>query len=184
MSANNFRDILLRAVEVYADGGCIKENPSRFGITWAWCAVDKENNRIAEEFGYIATPKGRDPLTNNHAEQIALVLILEKLPFGWEGKVRSDSQCALGRLFWDWSQTNNVPKRIIERSEKAVKRLGVVSVDLLQGHPTKKELAAGWGSKRDLPVSEHNDYVDKLCKKAAKQYWIDLEKEQEIANAV
>lgn len=172
--SENLKDIMMRAVKIYGDGGCIKRNPSEFGITWSWCAIDKDNNRILERSGYIVRPEGKAELTNNHAEQIALLLGLEQVPFGWAGEVLSDSQCALGRLFWDWP-TTNLPRNVVQRSIAAVKRLGDVRTVLLKGHPTKAELAVGWSEKRNLPVSEHNVYVDKLCKFQAKQYWLDLE---------
>jgi hypothetical protein len=80
---------------------------------------------------------------------------------------------ALGRVFKGW-RTRNLPRNIIARSITAVHRLGTIETVLLQGHPTKKDLACGFGAKRGFPVSIHNVWCDDGCHKAAKEF---LEKE-------
>jgi ribonuclease HI len=165
-----------KVVAIYADGGVIKKNPSVIGGTWAWCGVDADGNRVIGEGGVVAAPSGRT-ISNNHMEQIALVKAMEAMPEGWSGMVYSDSQVALGRVFLNWA-TNNLPKNIIERTNAARLRLGKLQWRLLQGHPTKAELATGWGKKRDLPVSIHNVWCDEECTRQAKTYLA----QQEAAN--
>lgn len=46
---------------------------------------------------------------------------------------------------------------------------------LLQGHPTKADLACGIGKKRNLPVSIHNVWCDEACGKAAREFLENLE---------
>lgn len=169
-----------KIVAVYTDGGVIKKNPSAIGGTWAWCAVDAEGNRVAQASGVVPAPLGRT-VSNNHTEQIALVKAMEALPEGWSGRFYSDSQVALGRVFLNWA-TNNLPKNIIERTNAARLRLGKCDWRLLQGHPTKAELEAGWGVKRELPVSVHNVWCDKACTREAKAYMERLANEQSEQN--
>lgn len=154
-------------VALYADGGCIKRNPSKIGGTWSWCGVDEAGNHVIEGSGVVPA-NGRE-ITNNQMEQIAITLALEAMSNGWSGVVYSDSMIALGRIFSGW-RTKNLPGNIIERSEAAVKRLGPIKTVLLQGHPTKADLKSGIGAKRNLPVSEHNVWCDRKCQKEAKQY--------------
>ena len=155
-------------VALYCDGGVVGHNPSSIGGTWAWCAVDEEGNRVIERGGVVVAPPNR-PITNNHTEQIAITLALEAMPDGWEGTVYSDSQIGLGRVFKGW-RTANLPRNISERSRAAVARLGAIKTVLLQGHPTKSDLAAGIGKKRGLPVSQHNVWCDKECNRQAEIY--------------
>lgn len=162
-------------IALYADGGVIKKNPSDIGGTWAWCAVDAEGNRIIERSG-VCPANGR-PITNNHMEQIALTLALEAMPEGWSGIVYSDSMIALGRVFKGW-RVKNLPRNIFERSAAAVERLGKVETVLLQGHPTKADLACGVGKKRKLPVSIHNVWCDKACGAEAEKFLQGREQEK------
>jgi ribonuclease HI len=160
-----------KIVALYADGGVIKKNPSEIGGTWAWCAVDKDGNRVIEKYGAVPAP-GR-PVSNNHTEQIAITLALEAMPDGWSGTVYSDSQIALGLVFKNWKE-KNLPKNISDRSKQAVARLGKIEPVLLQGHPTKADLARGIGAKRGFPVSLHNVWCDKSCGLAAKEFLTNL----------
>ena len=155
-------------VALYADGGLIVKNPSPYGGTWAYCGVDAEGNRVLARSGWIEAPAGR-VITNNHTEQIALTLALEAMPDGWNGKVYSDSNIALGRVFRNYT-TRNLPQNISDRSRAAVRRLGHITAILLQGHPTKKDLECGIGAKRKLPVSIHNVWCDKACTAAANDF--------------
>lgn len=167
----------MKIVEIYTDGGVIKKNPSEIGGTWAWVGVDADGRAVVERYGAVPCPPNRK-ITNNHTEQIAIVKALEEMPDGWSGKVLSDSNCALGRVFKGRSE-KNLPKNISERSKKAVRRLGEIETVLLQGHPTKKDLASGIGAKRGLPVSIHNVRCDELCGLAAKEFLEKLEDENE-----
>src|SRR5262245_43361803 len=127
----------IQIVALYADGGCILKNPSTVGGTWAWCAVDAQGNRVIERGGVTPATETRE-ITNNHMEQIAVTLALEAMPAGWSGKVYSDSQIALGRVFKGW-RIRNLPANVARRSAAAVERLGRIDIVLLQGHPTKAD---------------------------------------------
>lgn len=155
-------------VALYCDGGVIQKNPSTIGGTWAWCAVDASGNRVFQRGGVCPSPAGL-PITNNHMEQIAITLALEAMPEGWSGTVYSDSMVALGRVFKGW-RTKNLPANVSRRSAAAVARLGKIETVLLQGHPTKADLACGIGAKRNLPVSIHNVWCDKECGRQASEY--------------
>jgi ribonuclease HI len=168
MSEEIYDETLKTVVALYADGGVIKKNPSPFGGTWAWCAVDSNGNRVIESSGVVPATETRT-VSNNHTEQIAITLALEAMPGGWSGTVYSDSMIALGRVFKGWKE-NNLPKNISERSKKAVSRLGKIETVLLQGHPTKADLERGIGKKRGYPVSAHNVKCDQLCGEAAKKF--------------
>lgn len=154
-------------IALYADGGVILKNPSSIGGTWAWCGVDAEGVRIIERGG-VCPVNGRE-ITNNHMEQIAITLALEAMPDGWGGIVYSDSQIALGRVFKGW-KTKNLPRNISQRSAAALARMGRVEPVLLQGHPTKADLACGTGSRRGFPVSIHNVWCDEKCSQEARKH--------------
>jgi ribonuclease HI len=170
------RIVQLPIVKLYADGGLVGKNPSSIGGVWAWCAVNSADVRVRMESGFVPPPKG-GVITNNHTEQVALILALEAMPEGWSGQVCSDSKIALGRLFWGYKQ-RNVPLNVMRRGAAAVKRLGQIEAILLQGHPTEKDLAVGIGSKRGLPVSEHNVWCDKACTKQAKAHKTKMSAEE------
>lgn len=172
MSAEDSKN---EVVALYADGGVILKNPSTIGGTWAWCAVDAQGNRVIERGGVVPAREGQ-PITNNHMEQIAICLALEAMPDGWSGTVYSDSMIALGRVFKGWKQTN-LPANVAKRSAAAVARLGKIETVLLQGHPTKADIARGIGAKRNLPVSVHNVYCDKRCGEEAKRYLSGVKQE-------
>jgi len=162
-----------KIVALYADGGVIFKNPSTVGGTWAFCGVNAADQRVLEKYGAVPATPNR-PITNNHTEQIAITLALEAMPDGWSGTVYLDSQIALGRVFKNWSE-RNLPRNISMRSKAAVARIGQIETVLLQGHPTKADLACGIGKKRGLPVSEHNVWADKSCHKAAEEFLEKLE---------
>lgn len=162
-------------IALYADGGLIGRNPSDIGGTWAWCAVNRNGERVIERGGAVPARDGQS-ITNNHMEQIAITLALEAMPDGWTGAVYSDSNVALGRVFRGWKQ-KNLPANVARRSAAAVARLGEIEVVLLQGHPTAKDLASGIGKKRHLPVSIHNVWADKRCREEARKYLKEREAE-------
>lgn len=58
-------------VALYCDGGVIGRNPSKFGGTWAWCAVDETGARVIERSDRIDC-RPFQLITNNHTEQIAI----------------------------------------------------------------------------------------------------------------
>jgi ribonuclease HI len=161
---------------LFADGGVIGANPSGIGGTWAYCIVTN-GERVNEKSGTI-TPyeAGLPAITNNLTEMLALVRGLQALPVSWTGTVYSDSQITLGRVFQGW-KWKNIPLWLHHEYQQA--RACLVSWDkikwaLLQGHPTKAELAAGVGS-RGYPVSEHNVWCDKACGLRAAEFLREME---------
>lgn len=162
-------------VAVYADGGVIGRNPSSEGGTWAWCHVNAAGERVAQNSAPVFFYDARSgdystPISNNYTEMLALVNGLLALPRNWHGTVYSDSQITLGRLFWGW-KWSKLPPYLVKRAQIALKRLDVpkITAVLLDGHPTRAQLAAGVG-KRGNPVSEHNVWCDAECNRHAKQY--------------
>ena len=152
---------------IYTDGGVIAKNPSTIGGTWAWRRVE-DGQIIAEASGVIPCNRHTRSITNNMTELLAMVEALESLPSGWSGTVYSDSQMAIGWVFWGWRRTMAVPS-LCDRADAAVKRLGALEQVLLDGHPTKAQLISGIG-KRGNPCSEHNVACDKACTTAATEY--------------
>lgn len=154
-------------IAVYADGGVIGVNSSPVGGTWACCHVNDHGVRVYTASGVVLPRQSCPLITNNLTEMVALVKALEALPEGWHGAVYSDSQITLGRLFLGWKMSG-IPDVLIRQGSAALKRLDLARVTwtLLDGHPTKAQLAMGKG-KRGNPVSEHNVWCDKQCAKEA-----------------
>jgi ribonuclease HI len=169
----------IRVAAIYADGGVILKNPSPIGGTWAHCFVDEHDERFIRAGG-VVPPTGGWLITNNHMEQIAIILALEAMPAGWSGMVCSDSKIALGRVFEGWSG-RNLPNNVARRSALAVARLGKIELVLLQGHPTKLDLERGIGARSGRPVSKHNVWCDKECSRQAQRYLKTL-KEGELCS--
>jgi hypothetical protein len=132
--------------------------------------VSADGTRTRHAYGYV-TPAELDApaVTNNHTELLALVLGLEALPVGWAGTVYSDSWVSLQRVFLA-AKLANVPPWLVERLQTLQKSgaLKQMTYTLLDGHPTRAELAAGIG-KRGHMVSIHNVFVDDLCQRIAKE---------------
>jgi ribonuclease HI len=162
---------------VYADGGVIRKNPSLFGGTWAWCAVatdlrvveDATEHIVASESGLLLPARvGVELVSNNHAEYFALAKALRALPEGWSGTVYSDSAITLGRFFSGW-RNENLPEAWVQWSARLVARLGAVEWVLLDGHPTRAQLASGLG-KRGNPCSTFNVWCDVACSLEARAF--------------
>ncbi len=157
-------------VALYTDGGVIGQNPSPIGGTWAWCMVNADGTRTRHAYGSV-TPAdlGTPTVSNNHTELLALVLGLEALPAGWTGTVYSDSWVSLQRVFLA-AKLANVPPWLVERLQTLQKSgaLKQMAYTLLDGHPTRAELAAGIG-KRGHPVSIHNVWCDQQCGAIARE---------------
>lgn len=155
---------------LYCDGGVIGKNPSTIGGTWAFIRLDEEQNY--SESGVITPYFALMPaITNNLTEMLALIRGLQSLPAAWNGKVCSDSQITLGRAFMGW-RWKNIPQWMHDQYQQERRRLvnwDKIEYVLLQGHPTRAELAAGFGS-RGYPVSEWNVWCDKECGKKATEY--------------
>ena len=167
-------------IAAFANGGGISRNPSPIGGTYAWTHVDAAGNRIHTGSGLVLPDLTADDLaitdayncpydevTNNLTEFIALTSALLALPEHWSGPVHSDSQVTLGRLFWGW-KIPRIPVDWIVRASDALARLDTLTPVLLDGHPTRTQLAAGRG-KRGHPVSEHQVWCDVECRRVATQ---------------
>lgn len=150
---------------LFCDGGCCGHNPSPIGVTWAWVLV-QDDQIVREDSGIIRTCAVCPTVSNNVAEYAAAVQALESLPAGWNGYLCSDSQVTLGRLFQGW-QLKGISNAWAARATAALARLGHVEPVLLQGHPTKADLARGIGAKRNLPVSKWNALCDRRCQERA-----------------
>lgn len=160
---------------LYADGGVIGGNPSEIGGTWAWRHVGLDGE-INSGSGVIAPREaGLAVVTNNLTEMLAVLKGLQALPDGWQGVVYSDSNVTLGRVFrgWKWA---NIPTWVHDLYRQQVERLAWSSIDfvLLAGHPTAAQLAAGTG-RHGYPVSEHNVWCDKACRRAGEHFLAEME---------
>lgn len=159
----------MKPIALYADGGVIGVNPSPLGGTWAWCTVDADGARVRWDAGVLTPAAVGGAVTNNTTELLALVNGLEALPAGWVGAVYSDSWVSLQRVFLG-AKLNNVPVWLVDRLQ-AIQRGGALAAMryvLLDGHPTKAQLAAGVG-KRGNPVSEHNVWCDLMCQQLGRR---------------
>ena len=154
--------------EVYADGGLLAMN--RIGGVFAWCGVTASGHRVMSERACVLETKLKQPVTNNHTEEIAIIRALEAMPEKWSGKVYSDSNVALFRVFWNGGSKNR-PWIIEERAKNAVKRLGKLEPKLLQGHPTETDLIVGIGERRGIQVSIHNHFCDIQCELEKKEFF-------------
>lgn len=157
-------------VALYADGGVIAVNPSPLGGTWSWCLVDAAGERVQTASGVLTAAENGGPVTNNVTELLALVNGLEALPAGWCGTVYSDSWVSLQRVFCA-AKLHGVPPWLVDRLHALQRggRLAPLLYVLLDGHPTRAQLAAGVG-KRGSPVSEHNVFCDAECGRQARAY--------------
>lgn len=162
---------------VYADGGVLGKNPSSIGGTWAWCHVSVgelvvpvvSTCIVARAADYIFPHHlGAETITNNVSEYVALLRCLQALPEGWSGPVYSDSAITLGRFGMGWRH-ENVPGILEVEMHEARQRLGKLTWNLLDGHPTRKQLEAGVG-KRGGKVSSFNAWCDARCTELAKAY--------------
>lgn len=156
---------------LYCDGGVIGKNPSEVGGTYAY-RILTDGHVIKDGSGVMVPVQAELPtITNNLTEMLALVRGLQALPFSWNGAVYSDSQITLGRAFQGW-KWKNIPTWLHHEYQEQRRRLmnwTQIRWILLQGHPTRSELAAGVGS-RGYPVSEHNVWCDKECGARAAEY--------------
>jgi len=151
---------------LYADGGVVGRNPSSLGGTWAWVLV--RGGEVVRQASGAVTPGDVDvtAVTNNQSELLAAVRALEAMPPGWAGVLRTDSKVTLHRLTHS-EKFNGVPQWLRLRA-LAVRRGRRWRVELVGGHPTRAELAAGRLRKNGLPCCRWNVLVDALCGAAAR----------------
>jgi hypothetical protein len=159
-----------KPLDLYTDGGVIGVNPSPIGGTWAWCLVDVTGKRVQCDSGIITPADAQLPgVTNNLTELLAIIKGREALPYAWSGTIHSDSWVSLQRVFLA-AKLKNVPPWLVTRLH-TLQRDGWFSGcswKLLDGHPTKAQLAAGVG-KRGGMVSIHNVFCDAECTRLARQ---------------
>jgi ribonuclease HI len=141
----------------------VGRNPSPFAVTFAYCYVNKEGEIVKAFSGF-----SEEHSTNNEAEFLALMLALEGLPTGWGGKVFSDSLTTL-RRFLENSPCKGLDPDLRERGLEVLNKLSVCRFELVSGHPTKKELEAGF-SVEGRKVSKFNVVCDDLCTREAQNY--------------
>jgi len=159
--------------KLYTDGGVIGKNPSPYGGTWA-CVLTFNDRKLWEYSGYITPDQVDFPknvVTNNQTELFAVLEGLSYLLHNHVVQICSDSNVTLGRVFRG-SSFNNIPDWMISCLDVQIKRLihwKKFSYQLMNGHPTQKELEAGIG-KRGYPVSKWNVLCDKLCQEQAEEY--------------
>lgn len=156
---------------LFADGGVIGRNPSEIGGTWAFSLVENGARTISRSGVITPQQAGLPAITNNLTEMLAVVSGLESLPVDWRGTIYSDSQITLGRVFQGW-KWKNIPlwlHRGFQAQRSRLVNWDQITWFLLQGHPTKSELAAGVGS-RGYPVSEFNVWCDLECGRRASEF--------------
>jgi ribonuclease HI len=157
--------------ELFVDGGVIKKNPSTIGGTWA-ARLLRDDLIVCEVGGAITPAQAKLPaITNNLTEMLAMIRGLQLLPVNWTGTIYSDSQVTLGRVVWGW-KWQNIPPWLHKEYQRERRRLAHwedLTWTLLDGHPTKAQLAAGIG-KRGHPVNAHNVWCDKACQAAAAKH--------------
>jgi len=158
------------AAAIYADGGVLRVNPSPIAGTWATCHVDADDYRIWHASGVILPSEVGGPVTNNQTEFYALLSGLEALPYGWSGKVCTDSLVTI-RRFRDDARLTGIPLEWRRRMAMVLGRLRALDYVRLDGHPTKAQLQAGVG-KRGGPVSKHNVWCDDECGRAGQRFML------------
>jgi ribonuclease HI len=155
---------------LFTDGGVIWRNKSPYGGAWAFVGTDGQGLNVIERSGLAIVPPGK-LISNNTTEFMAAVCALETMPDGWNGTLYTDSEVTLKRLKHILSRVHfnlnielptGLPRNVFERGIAAARRMGHINVVLLQGHPTKVELATGIG-KSGRVVSIHNVRCDELC---------------------
>lgn len=153
---------------VYADGGCVGKNPSAAGGTWAFALAGSDDEHVIRVSGSFTTEEvGFATVDNNLSETVALLIALEQMPDGWGGLVVSDSLNAIRRVIAPGTQKFSLcPQSVIDRCHANRGRLGELSVLLVAGHPSKKQLAAG--VKNGRPVRAHQAWCDRECKRQAR----------------
>lgn len=151
---------------VYTDAGCIGVNPSWLGGTWAVIFADPDRG-YREFYGHIVPQVlGRDQIENNALETLALCLGVEAA--SERATVYCDNENAIRRLTEPESQKfAHCPQWLITRCHGAKRCRPNVRIELIGGHPTKKDIERGRrpDGKR---VSVYNVRADALCKLAAR----------------
>ena len=171
-------------IRIYTDGGVWKQNPSPVGGACAYRIVVGAGEVLAADCLpiYPATV-GVPAVSNNNTELLAIVMGMQKaldlkacglLDPGGSVRVCSDSIIALGWVFEGFS-LRSVPRALqtalAQMQERRQSSTLVWSHELLAGHPTDANLAAGYMTKRSgrYPVSEHNVWCDRQCQETMRR---------------
>lgn len=157
---------------VYADGGVIRINPSPFGGTYAACHVATDGTHLWEASGVVLPVEVGGPVTNNQTEFYAALIGLEAL-METDRKIAlcSDSHVTLIR-FTASAPCRNIPEDWVRRMDEVILRNKILAIQL-DGHPTQKHLASGFGSRGNR-VSRHNVWCDLACAVAGRDYMTNL----------
>lgn len=156
-------------LKLFTDGGVISKNPSPYGGTWAWVLVH-EGKMVDRSSGIL--PVSLSPITNNQTELLAIIEGLKSVPLASTLEICSDSSISLGRVFRG-SSFNNIPfwmETQLLQVKRSFRYWDKFSYTLIDGHPTKAQLASGIG-KHGHPVSKWNKLCDDLCRAEAENYW-------------
>lgn len=155
---------------IYCDGGVIKQNPSPYGGTWAWCWV-RNGERISSASGIVyPSDLGMETISNNVMELIAAMKAIKSVPPDWAGVLYTDSIVTLHRMT-DGKRFNGIPYSIrLEALD--LRRAKKWKVNLVKGHPTRKNLQDGFKNSAygTVRVSKHNVFCDLLCNLRAKEF--------------
>lgn len=176
-------DDLGTSVEIWADGGVILKNPSPFGGTWAWCAVNDKGQIVQSDSGFVPAINSR-MITNNDTEMIAVIKALESMPEHWAGTIYTDSAVTIARFKKIGSgnpelisKINHIPRNVLARAIAARDRVGRVGFRLVKGHPTKQDISRGYkikkkedGSEKRIIVSRFNVWCDLECSRISLEH--------------
>jgi ribonuclease HI len=174
---------LQNTASIFCDGGVISRNPSEHGGTYAFFFLDEQENEIACGSGFVlpeskaseSVPEAdfwfceHSHITNNVTELAAVVFALQQLPDGFEGTLYSDSYVTLCRMRNKNPRWVGVPDALKAATLVERERHPNITYVLLDGHPTKDQLAAKIG-KRGNPCSPWNVRCDKRCGELAKAF--------------
>lgn len=174
---------IARQASIYTDGGLLSSNPSPLGFTWAWCRVE-DGERVAEASGWVRASElpvrpetGQHEATGNQAEFYAMLRAFEALAPGEIVHVFTDSEITIRR----WAQEGSlrgIPISWRQRMAECLRSHGGSFWHHLDGHPSRADLERGHKESGD-PVSEHNVYVDWLCRQRGRLALLTLESEKD-----
>lgn len=130
---------------LYTDAGVFLKNPSTVGGAWAVVGVDDKDNEHFRESGFIECAAfALTQVENNLMETYAIAKGMGYLPDGWKGVVWCDNMNAIRRATNPGkAKMMHVPDWLQNVLRKNRERLPDVRIELVGGHPTKKELEAG-----------------------------------------
>lgn len=173
-------------ISVYADGGVILKNPSAIGGTYAYILMDGAFV-VAKHSGVLTPDMGLEGVvSNNVSELYALCAAIQSAPdvrgfTAHQYHFYSDSYITLLRVFRG-AKLNGIPPHLALMLGEVRRMLKYFDFQwtLLDGHPTREQLAAGIG-KRGSPCSEWNVWCDKQCNEEGRKYRAQLAEREAAA---